>query len=63
MMSKVASNSALKIGTILNGSRIKYKIIDVLGQGGFGITYLAVGEIVVDNIPGEMKFAIKEPIG
>lgn len=56
----VASNSALKIGTVLNGSGIKYKIIDVLGQGGFGITYLAVGEVLVNNIPGEMKFAIKE---
>lgn len=55
-----ASNSALKIGTVLNGSGIKYKIIDVLGQGGFGITYLAVGEVIVNNIPGEMKFAIKE---
>lgn len=59
-MATATNSSALKIGTILNGSRIKYKIIDVLGQGGFGITYLAVGEIVVDNIPGEMKFAIKE---
>lgn len=54
------SNSALKIGTVLNGSGIKYRIIDVLGQGGFGITYLAVGEVIVNNIPGEMKFAIKE---
>lgn len=54
------SNSALKIGTVLNGSGIKYKIIDILGQGGFGITYLAVGEVIVNNIPGEMKFAIKE---
>lgn len=55
-----ASNSALKIGTVLNGSGIKYRIIDVLGQGGFGITYLALGEVMVNNIPGEMKFAIKE---
>lgn len=54
------SNSALKIGTVLEGSDIKYKIVDVLGQGGFGITYLAVGEVVHNNIPGEMKFAIKE---
>lgn len=54
------SNSALGIGTVLNGSGIKYRIIDVLGQGGFGITYLAVGEVMINNIPGEMKFAIKE---
>ena len=59
-MNTATNNSALKIGTVLNGSGIKYRIIDVLGQGGFGITYLAVGEVMINNIPGEMKFAIKE---
>ncbi len=59
-MSATTNNSVLKIGTILNGSGKKYKIIDTLGQGGFGITYLAVATVVIDNIPGEMKFAIKE---
>lgn len=59
-MGIATNNSALKIGTVLNGNEIKYKIIDILGQGGFGITYLALGEVVVKNIPGEMKFAIKE---
>lgn len=54
------SNSALKIGTVLKGNGIKYKIIDVLGQGGFGITYLAIGEVIVGNVPAEVKFAIKE---
>lgn len=54
------SNSALTIGTILKGNGIKYKIVDVLGQGGFGITYLAIGEVVVGNVPAEVKFAIKE---
>lgn len=30
----------LRIGTLLQGG--KYKMEEVLGQGGFGITYLAV---------------------
>lgn len=56
----MTNNLALKIGTVLEGSNIKYKIVDVLGQGGFGITYLAIGEVIVDNVPAEAKFAIKE---
>lgn len=34
-------NSALPIGTVLAGSISHYQIKRVLGQGGFGITYLA----------------------
>ena len=42
----------LKTGTILQGG--KYKILKVLGQGGFGITYLA------ENTMLDGKVAIKE---
>lgn len=50
----------LQIPTILvNGDR-KYRLVEVLGKGGFGITYLAIGEIMVDNVPTEARFAIKE---
>lgn len=42
----------LSIGTLLQGG--KYKIEKVLGQGGFGITYLAYHEML------ECKVAIKE---
>ena len=50
----------LPIGTILDSGIRKYEIQDVLGQGGFGITYLAKSDILVDNIPIMAMFAIKE---
>lgn len=43
--------NALALGTILNG---QYKIEKVLGQGGFGITYLGI------DLNLELKVAIKE---
>lgn len=51
---------ALATGTILNSGTRKYEIKKVLGQGGFGITYLAASIVDVDNIPIEAQFAIKE---
>lgn len=42
----------LNTDTLLQGGR--YKIIDILGQGGFGITYLAIQSGL------ERKVAIKE---
>lgn len=50
----------LESGTVLDSGERKYSIVKSLGQGGFGITYLAVGEVIVDNVPVEAKFAIKE---
>ncbi len=52
--------NALPLGTILPSGQVEYKIEKVLGQGGFGITYLVTGEILVGNVPTEAKFAIKE---
>ena len=56
----ISSESSLKIGTVLNNGERRYKIIEVLGQGGFGITYLAIGEVKVGNVTTDAKFAIKE---
>ena len=50
----------LSIGTYLNNG--KYRIEKVLGQGSFGITYLAVVNIVgvLGSIPSSTKVAVKE---
>lgn len=56
----ISQNLTLPAGYILRGPERTYKIIKVLGRGGFGITYLATAPIRVGNINIEGKFAIKE---
>lgn len=51
---------ALQTGTLLRSGDRFYEIKKVLGQGGFGITYLATSTVYVGNIPMEAQFAIKE---
>lgn len=57
-------HQALKPGTILQGGSYTYRIESVLGQGSFGITYLATTRIKVQGALGEletdMQIAIKE---
>lgn len=50
---------ALSLGTQLNGKK-SYSIEKVIGQGGFGITYLATGRIMDGNIPRYVQYTIKE---
>ena len=51
------ANKTLQPGTLLQGG--KYKIEKVLGQGTFGITYLAAYSTVVEGSLGKMNAEIK----
>lgn len=53
---------SLKTGTILHGKSYDYKIIRTLGQGTFGITYLASVKMTgaLGSIDSEILVAVKE---
>ena len=53
-------NSCLTIGTHLKSSKCWYTVIKVLGQGGFGITYLVEAQTMVNNAPATKYLALKE---
>lgn len=55
----MANNQTLTIGTTLRGDR-NYVIKEVLGQGGFGITYKAEAMIKDKNISHRGLYCIKE---
>ncbi len=59
-MSEAKNNNALGAGTVLSGSGRRYTVVRVLGQGGFGITYLATAPVRVENVTVKGSFAIKE---
>lgn len=50
---------SLPIGTTLKAMN-EYTITEVLGQGGFGITYIATAKVKFGNINTTAPFAIKE---
>lgn len=53
-------NNILPTGTVLKGKQLTYRIEKVLGNGGFGITYLATTVMQIGNVPVKALFAIKE---
>lgn len=52
--------NTLPAGTVLNSGTNTYRIIEVLGKGGFGITYKASMWTTVNGLPIECFVAIKE---
>ena len=57
---EVSSKISIPAGTILKGKAYQYEIIKVLGQGSFGITYLASVKMVGDLGSVDAFVAIKE---
>lgn len=55
-------NNSLEKGTILKGNSYSYEIVKTLGQGAFGITYLASVKMAgaLGTIDANIKVAIKE---
>lgn len=51
---------ALPTGTILSSGARNYRVVSVLGQGGYGITYLATAQVKAGNVWVNGQFAIKE---
>lgn len=52
----------LQEGTILNGRVYSYKIEKILGQGSFGVTYLASADIEVSGPLGKINSTIQVAI-
>lgn len=52
--------NTLPAGSVLDSGQQRYRIVKVLGQGGFGITYQATAKIKVGNVTIDGSFAIKE---
>lgn len=52
--------SHLPIGTILRSSQYAYEVVEVLGKGGFGVTYKVTSMRRVGNVDAHCTFAMKE---
>ena len=52
--------AALPLGTILRNGENEYTVEEVLGAGGFGITYRVSAVVMAGNVPITTSFAVKE---
>lgn len=52
----------LKQGTSLQGKEYSYRIVKILGQGTFGITYLATTKVVVEGSLGALETTLQVAI-
>lgn len=53
-------SAALRTGTVLRSPQGEYVVLGVLGQGGFGITYLVETTTLVGNVYAKARLALKE---
>ena len=51
---------ALPIGTILKSPKYDYRVEEVLGKGGFGITYKVSTTVLFGKVPIFTYFTVKE---
>ena len=56
----MAYKYTLPVGFVLKGGENEYVIEQVLGKGGFGVTYKVKATVLVKNIPFDLHFAVKE---
>ena len=54
------NNHELPKGTILKSPELNYEVEEILGFGGFGITYKVSANVMHKNIPIHTFFAVKE---
>lgn len=53
------SDKCLRQGSVLHGKKNSYRIERVLGQGTFGITYLAYTTVTVEGDLGKLQTEIQ----
>lgn len=53
-------DTALPASTVLHNGNREYTVEEVLGAGGFGITYRVSAVVMADNVPITTSFAVKE---
>ena len=53
-------DTALPASTVLHNGNREYTVEEVLGAGGFGITYRVSAVVMAGNVPITTSFAVKE---
>lgn len=56
----IRNENALPNGTVLRHGRTEYRIERFLGAGGFGLTYLVSGKVIIGGNEVNVKYCVKE---